>query len=87
MCSKSAFDRNLNVGARALLTAVAGLMFVVMPGTAVAQESCGGLQGLQCSDGAYCEYTPEAQCGAADQTGVCHGRGSRHAAAASNRSR
>ena len=38
------------------------------------QQSCGGLQGLQCSDGAFCQYAPEAQCGAADQTGTCEPR-------------
>lgn len=33
--------------------------------------TCGGIQGLGCSEGEYCEYPPEAQCGAGDQTGVC----------------
>ncbi|HEY6880553.1 MAG TPA: Kazal-type serine protease inhibitor domain-containing protein [Polyangiales bacterium] len=34
-------------------------------------RACGGLLGLQCSAGQYCSYPPEAQCGAADQTGTC----------------
>ncbi len=33
---------------------------------------CGGMTGQACTDeGAYCEYAPEASCGAADQTGTC----------------
>jgi hypothetical protein len=32
---------------------------------------CGGLQGLACNEGQYCNYAPDAMCGAADQTGVC----------------
>ncbi|WP_437493974.1 Kazal-type serine protease inhibitor family protein [Sorangium sp. So ce1014] len=32
---------------------------------------CGGLAGLACKPGLFCDYAPEAMCGAADQTGVC----------------
>jgi hypothetical protein len=32
---------------------------------------CGGLLGTQCPKGEYCNYALDAQCGAADQTGVC----------------
>ncbi len=33
---------------------------------------CGGMMGMGCADsGAYCRYEPAAQCGAADQTGIC----------------
>jgi len=32
---------------------------------------CGGLKGLQCAKGDYCNYGVDAKCGAADQTGVC----------------
>jgi hypothetical protein len=34
-------------------------------------EPCGGLLGQSCRAGQYCDYPIEAQCGAADQTGVC----------------
>jgi hypothetical protein len=34
-------------------------------------DDCGGLAGLQCAEGEYCNYPIEATCGAADQTGVC----------------
>jgi hypothetical protein len=34
-------------------------------------QACGGLLGLGCDEGEYCDYPIEAQCGAADQTGVC----------------
>lgn len=33
--------------------------------------TCGGIQGLGCPDGEYCDFPAEAQCGAGDQTGVC----------------
>lgn len=41
-------------------------------------ESCGGMAGIMC-EGAdaganYCAYAPAAQCGAADQMGVCSAR-------------
>jgi len=32
-------------------------------------EACGGLQGLSCGDGQYCNFA--SQCGSADQLGVC----------------
>lgn len=32
---------------------------------------CGGLQGKTCDKGKYCLFQPDAQCGAADQTGTC----------------
>jgi len=38
----------------------------VTPGTV-----CGGLQGLTCPDGAFCNFPIEAKCGAGDQTGIC----------------
>ena len=33
--------------------------------------ACGGLAGLQCGEGFYCDYSADANCGFADQTGVC----------------
>ncbi|MBL4538272.1 MAG: serine protease [Oceanicaulis sp.] len=41
-------------------------------------EACGGMAGVRC-EGAdaganYCAYAPTAQCGAADQMGVCTAR-------------
>ncbi|WP_417482319.1 Kazal-type serine protease inhibitor family protein [Maricaulis sp.] len=33
---------------------------------------CGGMMGTGCADAnAYCRYEPAAQCGAADQSGIC----------------
>jgi hypothetical protein len=32
---------------------------------------CGGIQGLGCSDGQYCSFPVETQCGSGDQTGTC----------------
>lgn len=38
-------------------------------------QMCGGLIGAICSNpNEYCQYSPAAQCGAADQTGVCSPR-------------
>ncbi|WP_437680857.1 Kazal-type serine protease inhibitor family protein [Sorangium sp. So ce131] len=34
-------------------------------------RACGGLLGLTCRDGFFCDYELEAMCGAFDQTGVC----------------
>jgi hypothetical protein len=32
---------------------------------------CGGIAGFACAADLYCAYAPEAQCGAADQSGTC----------------
>ncbi len=34
-------------------------------------NACGGLLGLSCAAGEFCDFAPEALCGAADQTGTC----------------
>lgn len=34
-------------------------------------ELCGGIAGIECAEGLYCNYEPEAMCGAADQSGTC----------------
>lgn len=34
-------------------------------------RNCGGLLGLACEEGEYCDYPPDATCGFADATGVC----------------
>jgi hypothetical protein len=34
-------------------------------------DVCGGLLGASCSDGEFCNFPPEAICGAADGTGIC----------------
>jgi hypothetical protein len=40
--------------------------------TAGIGESCGGFAGIMCRDSiAFCQTAPQAQCGAADQPGVC----------------
>lgn len=36
-------------------------------------EACGGLNGLTCQEGEYCQFEI-GTCGAADQTGVCSPR-------------
>lgn len=36
-----------------------------------AETACGGLRGLTCADGQYCNYPPAANCGRADATGIC----------------
>ncbi|MGK3964614.1 Kazal-type serine protease inhibitor domain-containing protein [Sorangium sp. So ce118] len=35
------------------------------------EQLCGGIAGLACDRGFFCDYAPDAMCGAADQTGVC----------------
>ncbi|HEY6722891.1 MAG TPA: Kazal-type serine protease inhibitor domain-containing protein, partial [Polyangiaceae bacterium] len=35
------------------------------------EVSCGGLEGLDCAKGQFCNFAPDASCGAADATGTC----------------
>jgi hypothetical protein len=35
------------------------------------ERFCGGIAGIQCGMGEYCDYPRDAMCGAADQSGVC----------------
>ena len=35
------------------------------------ERACGGLLGLECDEGEFCNYPEDALCGAADQTGTC----------------
>jgi hypothetical protein len=51
-------------------TAASASVSIVSEGECPVQD-CGGIAGLQCSAGSFCNYAPEAQCGAADRTGVC----------------
>lgn len=37
-------------------------------------EACGGMMGLTCAEPLFCQTSIEAQCGAADQMGVCRTR-------------
>jgi len=37
-------------------------------------ETCGGIAGLKCADDQYCQLPISANCGAADQTGICQPR-------------
>jgi Kazal-type serine protease inhibitor-like protein len=34
-------------------------------------SECGGLRGEQCGSGLFCDFAPDAVCGAADQSGTC----------------
>ena len=54
------------------------ILFALLLGLTAASQAmaddsapvCGGIQGLQCGEGQYCEFAP-GTCGAADQTGTC----------------
>ena len=37
-------------------------------------DLCGGLAGVECAEGLYCNYAPATHCGAGDQTGTCASR-------------
>jgi len=58
---------------RILLAAAAALLFTTS--TFAADDNptrmCGGIAGLQCGEGEFCNFAVGAQCGAADQTGSC----------------
>ena len=56
---------------RTRLVASAMLAASCSAGAAFSQGICGGSLGETCSAGEYCYFAPEAQCGAADQTGTC----------------
>ncbi|KYF91434.1 hypothetical protein BE20_14660 [Sorangium cellulosum] len=34
-------------------------------------EMCAGIAGIRCADGLYCDFAPEANCGAYDRSGTC----------------
>ena len=48
----------------------AGLAGVSVAREGACGEPCGGLQGLACAEGQFCNFS-DASCGAADQTGEC----------------
>jgi hypothetical protein len=53
-------------------TANAAGVSVASPGQcAPSGATCGGLLGAQCQDGEFCDFSLDALCGAADQTGLC----------------
>jgi Kazal-type serine protease inhibitor domain len=63
------------------LTCLITLLFAPLAGGADAAPkrsglggACGGLIGLQCKRGLFCDYKPAALCGAADATGTCQRR-------------
>lgn len=69
----------LALGAKGCNTAVVGDDCpddgVSCSGGASGQDgSCGGLLGLACPAAQFCDYAVDAQCGFADQTGVCASR-------------
>lgn len=39
--------------------------------SAGAGNMCGGIAGIACAPGLFCEMGPDAQCGAADRSGIC----------------
>lgn len=52
---------------------IAAMLFVSTPAFADGEAKprhCGGIAGLQCAAGAFCDV-PDGTCGAADQTGIC----------------
>ncbi len=57
--------KRLNVLAFALILAGASGTFADE-----AEKVCGGIAGLQCGEGQFCDV-PNGSCGAADQTGFC----------------
>ena len=37
-------------------------------------EMCGGIAGIACRSGLFCDWAPDARCGAADRLGICRER-------------
>ncbi|MEY4579334.1 MAG: hypothetical protein RL701_4037, partial [Pseudomonadota bacterium] len=48
-----------------------GLVACTLVGCVPSPVACGGIAGLKCADGQYCQFAPDAACGAADRTGTC----------------
>jgi hypothetical protein len=55
-------------------TAAAAGVSVESEGECAGADVCGGLTGIPCAEGEYCDYPPDAMCGRADATGVCAAR-------------
>lgn len=55
-----------------LLAACVALVWLAAALPAVAQSgACGGLAGIQCAQGEFCDYGATGSCGAGDRQGVC----------------
>ncbi len=52
-------------------TSAGGALTAGAPSGGATGKICGGIAALACAKGDYCNYPIEAQCGAADQTGIC----------------
>ena len=62
-----AFANTLRVMVSAVLLSFAGATSILADEPV---KTCGGLQGLACDAGQFCDF-PDGTCGAADQTGSC----------------
>lgn len=60
---------------RAILAASLLALLAISPGSALAAaregKMCGGIAGIQCRTGLFCDFPVSAKCGAADQSGKC----------------
>jgi Kazal-type serine protease inhibitor domain len=52
------------------LLAIASLFLVAGADAAPKPQSCGGIAGIACGDGSFCQF-PAGKCGAVDMLGVC----------------
>jgi hypothetical protein len=69
LCAEGAVERSCD---RGLACEIRWSFGAFRLGTCIqAERVCGGLTGAACARDEYCNYEPEALCGAADQTGTC----------------
>jgi hypothetical protein len=57
--------------ANACMANAAGESVATLGECATVGGVCGGLTGASCGEGQFCDFSIEARCGAADQTGTC----------------
>ena len=58
--------------ARLLVSLVAGLLLITPAGAVGLGKPCGGVAGIQCNSGLFCETQP-GQCGGTELSGACAG--------------
>lgn len=59
--------------AKRSIIALCGYLLVFAVSPALSQtETCGGIAGVECGSGQYCDYAETGTCGEGDQQGVCY---------------
>lgn len=65
-CNGKTYGNSCSAASNGVSVASKGECVSTQPG-----KTCGGIQGVQCDKGEYCEFDPSTKCGDGDQTGTC----------------